>query len=231
MTNEFKLFVSNLSPDIDTDTLHHIFSPYGSIVEVAIIRAQGQGGRRSAFVRYSSAADCDSAIRNLAMRIIEGDNAPMTVKYASRKIEPILQPRIAIIPQQQIIKYPQVVIKPWQQQQRTVISSDNRKRLIAVAQSAAQQPIVKRPRVNDGKLEGKVYVANLEPGTDETTLANLFEPFGAVLETVVMNRQGLRGRLSGFVRFANPNFAATAVSTLNQTIPFGSEAITVKFAK
>jgi RNA recognition motif-containing protein len=211
--SDFKLFVSNLSPDIECSHLHDLFSRYGRVVEAVLIRASGEGGRRSAFVRYNSAAECDVAIRNLASQKLDGENS-LTVKYASKKNDP---------PSQN--SHPPMT-------QYTVNNDRSKKRPPERWQEVYDpQPQSKRVRPLPA-IEGKVYVANIEPGTDEDTLCTLFKPYGIITETVIMNRKGQRNRLAAFVRFTDIGAAHAAVASLHQAVPsWSTEPITVKLAQ
>jgi RNA recognition motif-containing protein len=62
----------------------------------------------------------------------------------------------------------------------------------------------------------KIYVGNLSYDTTDTTLRNLFTPYGAIASaTVIMDRDTNRSRGFGFVEMDNDAEAMAAISALN----------------
>jgi len=62
----------------------------------------------------------------------------------------------------------------------------------------------------------KIYVGNLPWSATDETLRTAFEPFGSVLDAIVMkDRETLRSRGFGFVTFANQSEADYAISNMD----------------
>lgn len=62
----------------------------------------------------------------------------------------------------------------------------------------------------------RIYVGNLPYSTNNELLAQLFSPFGEVVEaTVVMDRDSGQSKGFGFVEMSDATAASTAISSLN----------------
>lgn len=62
----------------------------------------------------------------------------------------------------------------------------------------------------------RIYVGNLSYNTNNELLAQLFSPFGEVVEaTVVMDRDSGQSKGFGFVEMSDATAASTAISSLN----------------
>ncbi|KAI1345285.1 hypothetical protein F5Y15DRAFT_23095 [Xylariaceae sp. FL0016] len=73
----------------------------------------------------------------------------------------------------------------------------------------------------------KLFIGGLAWHTEETTLRQKFEEFGAVEEAVVVkDRDTGRSRGFGFVRYTNENDAQQAIATMNN-VEFDGRAIRV----
>eukprot|EP00798_Chlamydomonas_sp_ICE-L_P017687 gene17687-24042_t len=81
-----KLFVGQVPPTLTEQELRDLFSPYGNITDVHVVKkTQGAG---CAFVTFSRWRECENAIEALnARHHLEGAKAPMVVKFADAKIE------------------------------------------------------------------------------------------------------------------------------------------------
>jgi CUG-BP- and ETR3-like factor len=59
---EFKLFIGMLPRTVGEDGLRAIFQPYGSIIEVVVLREPDGSSRGCAFVKYHRREDAVNAI-------------------------------------------------------------------------------------------------------------------------------------------------------------------------
>ncbi|OEH75277.1 RNA recognition motif domain-containing protein [Cyclospora cayetanensis] len=82
---EVKLFVGRVPQSVQEDQLRDLFSEFGIVTDCSVIREKNtMKHRNSAFVRMSSLAFADAAIRALhGMRALEEGAPPLAVKYAS----------------------------------------------------------------------------------------------------------------------------------------------------
>ncbi|CAM9674657.1 unnamed protein product [Chrysoparadoxa australica] len=93
---ENKLFVGMISPAADEDVLHQLFSPYGEIVEVYVMRNHDGKPKGCAFVKYIERSFALAAIEALNEKQVtmEGAARPLVVKFADvRKINPQRAPQ------------------------------------------------------------------------------------------------------------------------------------------
>ena len=62
----------------------------------------------------------------------------------------------------------------------------------------------------------QIYVGNLDYGTNDSALKELFEPFGEVTSAkIIMDRESGRSKGFGFVEMSEKNDAIKAISKLN----------------
>ncbi len=77
----------------------------------------------------------------------------------------------------------------------------------------------------------KLYVGNLNYETTDSSLEELFVPFGTVRSAqVIQDRDTGRSKGFGFVEMADDNAARTAIAELNEK-DFGGRPLTVNEAK
>jgi len=227
MAEPNKLFVSNLAPGTQEDTLTALFSSYGLVIDCVVMAPKGHGGRHSAFVKFSTPEEAELARAAMEGYVMDGDTEVITIRLAGAKaagrrpVAPLAAHSAGFIaPVSRFRPHsggPAPLIVPQYQQ------------------ISPYQPDLKRRRFAAPDPQGqgvKLYIANLEPDTDDAALLGLFAPYGDILEAfVIRTRQGKGGRLSGFVRFVDPNVAHLAVQTMNNVVPATHTArITVKFA-
>lgn len=80
---EPKLFVGMVSRSATEEELRGYFSPYGQVLDIHIIRKNGES-QGACFVKYDSLDACDTAIGALDGKItMPGLTHPLNVKYAA----------------------------------------------------------------------------------------------------------------------------------------------------
>lgn len=80
---EFKLFIGMLPRTVGEDGLRAIFQPYGSIIEVVVLREPDGSSRGCAFVKYHRREDAVNAINACnGQMFFQGQTNPLTVKFA-----------------------------------------------------------------------------------------------------------------------------------------------------
>ena len=79
-----KLYVGNLSYDMNESDLSQLFEPYGTVVSAAIITDRDTGRSKGfGFVEMDSAEAADAAIGSLNEQVVGG--RPLTVNEAKPK--------------------------------------------------------------------------------------------------------------------------------------------------
>lgn len=83
---QWKLFVGQISFDLDEEALTPFFAQWGTILELAMPRTDGRP-RGYAFLTYSSQAEAEAAIVGANGAIVPNDprQRPLQVRYASVK--------------------------------------------------------------------------------------------------------------------------------------------------
>lgn len=80
---ERKLFVGMIPKTMGDDELRALFSPYGNLEELAILRQPGGESKGCAFVKFGDRAEAQSAIAALHnSATLEGCRSPIVVKFA-----------------------------------------------------------------------------------------------------------------------------------------------------
>jgi len=91
---ESKLFIGMLPKTVDYSSLSSIFSQFGQIVEVHILKNHDGSGKGCAFLKYREKESAEIAIQNLNGKYaMEGSNRPLVVKFAENKrsLRPVSQ--------------------------------------------------------------------------------------------------------------------------------------------
>mmetsp|Transcript_568 Transcript_568/g.1737 ORF Transcript_568/g.1737 Transcript_568/m.1737 type:complete len:426 (+) Transcript_568:85-1362(+) len=80
---EAKLFVGGIPPAFTEEEIRQIFSPYGEVEEVFLMRGGSRSGMACCFVRFSRNEDAASAIQGVHGKVVpEGASEPLVVRYA-----------------------------------------------------------------------------------------------------------------------------------------------------
>jgi len=212
-----KLFVGQVPISMDEPQLKAVFEPYGSLVEVAILRDRGTARHKGcAFVIYSSSTEADTAIKALdGQRVVLPQTNPLQVRYAESTPmantgpSPITPALLSVPP-----LFPGMV--------------------------PMSAPVVLPCNTRLGKKINhpcrggrKVFVGQFPRSTTKEELQRLFEEFGTV-EEVFMFKDKLTGQAKGaaFVLFDRPEEADAAIDGLHnkRTIPPMKNYLQVKHA-
>lgn len=83
---EAKLFCANLPTSLDQEGIRNVFSKFGKINEIYIIRDQSGQSRGCCFVKFASKAGAESAILNMNDKVeIPPSTRKLVVRYADSK--------------------------------------------------------------------------------------------------------------------------------------------------
>jgi RNA recognition motif-containing protein len=85
---ENKLFVGMTSRNADESSLRELFSPFGEIREIYIIRNSDGSNKGCAFLKFSQSESAMAAIESLNDKVVmEGATRPLIVKYADTRAQ------------------------------------------------------------------------------------------------------------------------------------------------
>eukprot|EP00808_Paulinella_micropora_P019725 g59200.t1 len=83
---EAKLFVGMLARETNEDAIQKMFSPYGNILEVHVLREPDGSSKGCGFVKFGNRDSANQAILALDQKHTDaGQQRPLTVKYAHNK--------------------------------------------------------------------------------------------------------------------------------------------------
>ncbi|XP_065669809.1 CUGBP Elav-like family member 2 isoform X5 [Hydra vulgaris] len=89
-TEDRKLFIGMLSKKLNEDDLRIMFSPYGTIEELTILRNPDGGSKGCAFIKYSTRLQAQNAIKAMHnSQTMENCSSPVVVKIADTEREKI----------------------------------------------------------------------------------------------------------------------------------------------
>lgn len=80
------LYITGLGPATDEEKVKEIFSPYGEIVQVKVVRDEGNSSKGYGFVLFKDKANADASIRGL-QGYCDGYGMNLQIKYAKDSSE------------------------------------------------------------------------------------------------------------------------------------------------
>mmetsp|Transcript_2353 Transcript_2353/g.6407 ORF Transcript_2353/g.6407 Transcript_2353/m.6407 type:complete len:442 (-) Transcript_2353:459-1784(-) len=80
-----KLYVSNLPPHVQEHEVHHLFSSYGSVQEMQVLRRPDGSAKGTAFVTYRYGQEGHAAASALNGQILSGSSHALNVRPSTRK--------------------------------------------------------------------------------------------------------------------------------------------------
>jgi len=83
---ENKIFIGMLPHDVEEELVKELFSPFGDITGIFMIRTNEGLKKGCAFIKYTERASAIAAISNMHGQVtVEGSNRPLIVKFADTK--------------------------------------------------------------------------------------------------------------------------------------------------
>ena len=83
--NEYKLFIGMLPKNIDENFLEKLFSMYGELKEIVVIRNHNGISKGCAFVKFTEKSNAVMAIQCLNEKSLPGSTRPLVVKFANAR--------------------------------------------------------------------------------------------------------------------------------------------------
>ena len=237
------LYVAHIPKHWNTAALESIFSPYGHIIQSKVLTDEDGKSRGCGFVRFDQNAEAEAAISALNGQLPPGSTdatLPLVVKFANTQgtalptnplssvttIPTIGAGVIGQIPTVTAIQ----VARPKANSIGPVKSSMQQQgvtRFNPLAVGTSTVPAV--PNFQHTTIPGLVlsqqgiqtwclFVYNLPQSAEDTTLYQLFSPFGAISGVKVMKDQTTnKPKGFGFVNMLNYDEAVNAIQKLNGT--------------
>eukprot|EP01012_Entosiphon_sulcatum_P058126 TRINITY_DN82092_c0_g1_i1.p1 TRINITY_DN82092_c0_g1~~TRINITY_DN82092_c0_g1_i1.p1 ORF type:complete len:408 (-),score=64.95 TRINITY_DN82092_c0_g1_i1:561-1784(-) len=201
---ERKLFVGSLPQGATTADLMPVFSPFGDIEEMYVLRRPDGQSQGCAFVKFKSWAAAEKAIAGLQGTPFPGHTVPMVVHFAkARKQQNLNQDRLLL----EGAKAAFSALPVW--------------------------PEVEWQDDQDAKFEDrKLFIGQLRLNVNEGDLLPILMPFGSIKQLYVL-RDRATGRSKGcaFVVYATAEQADAAVMALDgKVLGPNARPLTVCFA-
>lgn len=193
-----KVFVGSLPESFSADELHHLFAPFGDVVESFILRDPAGASKGSGFVKMRTKSEAIAAIQALNKTSIDngGDkkvsNPPLEVRFAVSRLQK-------------------------QRKQASVTSFQPGRLRSTSAQVPKIHPIPDSVMLQKaGPIGCNIFVFHIPPDWTEFHLRQFFSAYGFLVSaTIVRDRQTHLSRGFGFVSFDNPFSAQSAVLHMN----------------
>eukprot|EP00760_Papus_ankaliazontas_P029243 PhM_4_TR4173/c0_g2_i1/m.78488/K13207/CUGBP, BRUNOL, CELF; CUG-BP- and ETR3-like factor len=224
--DECKLFVGMIAYEADEATLEPIFSPFGTVTEIVVLRQNGRS-RGAAFVRYENKESASAAIAALnGKMVLPGSTNPLVVQVASaKKVE-----RAGIRARNYMLE------QMHMQMQLNLMGAMMGGLAVPIPAAAGMRgmggrqmgggsglsPRYSVPKPECGPKGANLFVRNLPAAMQDSDLERLFRGYGAVVSaTIFRDRMTGCSRGFGFVSFVSVNDATQAVRGLNGTVIHG----------
>jgi len=195
VTNYTNLYVKQFPAEWDEAKLAEVFAAYGPVASTAV--RSDTKGRHFAFVNFENSDDAQKCVEEMHKKDIR---TPEEIEKAKEE-----------------------------KTDEDAADKDHPEYLLYVqrAQSKAERQAELREQFSTGEPTAEkgagvnLYVKNLDEGTDDTALRELFEPFGNI--TSVATPKDDRGKCKGFgfVCFVSPDEATKAVTEMHLKVVKG----------
>ena len=207
---EHKLFVGMIPDGFDENRLKKLFSRFGKVIEIVILKSPDGESKHCGFVKYSNHSDAVGAINGLNRSFIKRGSAhPLVVKFADTP-KPLQERQLYPIP------YPtQMMPPPYPGMYSPYIPSN------PFDYSNVNEPSRFESRKNSMmKRKGpdgcNLFVIRIPAHWNDQDLVMNFIPFGNILSAnVFVDKATGESRCFGFVSFDNPSSARLAIQNMD----------------
>lgn len=223
------LYISGLPKSLTQLDLEQMFSDCGEIITSRILYDQNTGlSKGVGFIRFDQRIEAERAIQKLNGTIPDGATEPITVKFAN---SPSSNKNAVLTP---------LTLAPYLPQTRRLLGPihhpSSRFRFSPMDTGSllgANTIIPTAATASSGNtINGAgwcLFVYNLAPETEDSTLWQLFGPFGAVQNVkVIRDFQTQKCKGFGFVTMTNYDEALVAIQSLNG-FALGNRVLQVSF--
>lgn len=226
---------------ISESDLHAIFSPFGSIVEIAVLRpGESSSGKTAAFVKYDSMKSANAAIAALHMKmVVAGTASPMIVKYSESEQQKerrrMMRARRMALSYYSMGAYPYMMgahapAPPPPPPYQTSFGPSGLS-LPPSSVSSSSPPVAAGamrfamssggsphgvPRPTEGPPGANLFIYHLPPAVNDEQLTVMFSSFGRVLSSrVFIDRFTGLSKGFGFVSYETAVQASEAIRLMN----------------
>lgn len=235
-TGKGNLYVANLPPSVTEDKLFELFSSYGEIESRKILTNPDGSSRGAGFVLFKSKDDADSAIKEMAGKLLPDSTTHLTVKYATPTASKNQAGSLNSITSSSLVglgvasripnvRFNPLAGRPQAQTAASVINSSLNASVSPVA--SALSGLNSHVTQSSGGGVTTVYVYGLQLTHTELTLYELFSPFGAILNVKLirdLTKDDKPCKGYGFVNFTKAEDAYRAIASLNG-VPFEEKVL------
>uniref|UniRef100_U5ER87 Putative rna-binding protein elav/hu rrm superfamily n=1 Tax=Corethrella appendiculata TaxID=1370023 RepID=U5ER87_9DIPT len=222
------LYVSGLPKTITQEELESIFTPFGVIITSRVLIQEGNDKPKGVgFIRYDQRKEAERAIQALNGTTPKGLSEPITVKFSNT---PGSNNKVAVPPLP-------AFLNPALTRRLGAIHHPINKGLARFSPMGGDVLDMMLPTATTANgLNGitpaggwSIFIYNLAPETEESTLWQLFGPFGAVQNVkIIKDAASNQCKGYGFVTMTNYEEAMLAIRALNG-YTLGNRVLQVSF--
>jgi ELAV like protein 2/3/4 len=221
------LYIAGLPKTISQEELEEIFRPFGEIITSRVLIQEGNDKPKGVgFIRYDQRKEAERAIQALNGTTPKGLTDPITVKFSNTpgQNKQIVTPAIPAF------------LNPTITRRLGAIHHPINKGLARFSPMGGEVLDMMLPAAAANGINGitpaggwSIFIYNLAPETEESTLWQLFGPFGAVLNVkIIKDASTNQCKGYGFVTMTNYEEAMLAIRALNG-YTLGNRVLQVSF--
>eukprot|EP00033_Pygsuia_biforma_P000808 GCRY01000942.1.p1 GENE.GCRY01000942.1~~GCRY01000942.1.p1 ORF type:complete len:370 (+),score=52.51 GCRY01000942.1:113-1111(+) len=213
------VYIAGLPSNYDEAALTELFSPYGTVIKSQILLdLNTHTSRNCGFVHFENPEQCEKAINALNGTTLPNAQKPLQVRFAQSQKDKDQNPV-----RQALNLAAHLQMSGGMYDQNTLNQA-----AVALSQAMGNRNYGQRA-YTQRQPENSIFVYNIPLISGEEYLRALFQQYGAVLNVRVIYKPDGISKGFGFVNMANPNEAATAVSSLNGVATHEGKVLQVSF--
>jgi len=199
-SNYVNVYIKNFPTEWEEDQINELFLPHGTITSSTVM-TDGRG-RKFAFVNYETSEMAQAAVEDLHKKDMRTDEQKAEAAEKEEEEAPDGHPDYLLYVQRAMSKAER--------------QAEFREKSTGGQGGGGGQYSA------PGRTHGvNLYVKNLDETTDDTSLRELFKPFGTVTSVAAMKDEKSRCKGFGFVCFASPDEATKAVTEMHLKVVKG----------
>jgi len=215
--DQAKLFVGSLSKDATEEEIKEVFSRFGTLDEIYLMKDEQKKSKGCAFVKFAYKEEAFHAVANLNGKYtMPGSQRAMEVRFAVTKIKTAHQPVYA---RQDSGGFGNGSISegPWQE----YFNYDGRPyyhNTITKVTQWEKPPELDSPRAlpTHGPPGANVFIFHIPNEWNEVDMITHFNPFGQIVSArIATDKHTGRNRGFGFVSYSSVQSSIAAVAALN----------------
>lgn len=236
---DVKLFVGMLTPSVTEERLNQLFSKFGQVREVHLMRDANQNSRGCAFVKFGTKEEADAAVKELHDKFqFDGATKKVVVRFADtmqekmQRRQPSTANSFSYVGPANAFSKSSAYLRPvagafpptvngfggpanqyYQQMHQNLLSYGNQLSTLAINAGPRRHVFTAQSRGPGG---ANLFIYNIPDSFSDSDLVTLFSHYGSVISAIIYKDKytGL-SRGFGFVSYDNSTSAERAINDLD----------------